>query len=394
MSYQESFFDRTDHAAQSLSGSSLGIALPSINAMPSSVKGADPRETQTALPADTELTSAVPPNPRGKAAVGSEISSGLVSDVASLLSLEVGSVGSRSSHRENGLSCSTSYAEGSPTLARIESPELVAEVEGEETSQIQRPNASGHSPDHDPHSAYRSGFCPDMHDGPSFCGELVRPNSQIGSRSDGAEPKGNQSDDSENPVDPLLFRRKKAVTRRLRRRSERRAGSAKPRRSGYFADVPDRLGTWRRKTNSRPSTKHASHKTTTSLGSTVDASSPSTIEVIERMPVQCTIKRSSIGEHDTFVLEFSAREVLAGLVDTQGPTAVVASPRLDSEESQGRARGRRARFSQREDDLLVGLKEQECPRLSWKDIGAHFPDRTVGALQVRYSTQLKGRRCS
>lgn len=45
------------------------------------------------------------------------------------------------------------------------------------------------------------------------------------------------------------------------------------------------------------------------------------------------------------------------------------------------------RFSNREDMLLVQLKEEKC--LTWDDITRRFPGRSKGTLQVRYSTKLK-----
>ena len=49
-----------------------------------------------------------------------------------------------------------------------------------------------------------------------------------------------------------------------------------------------------------------------------------------------------------------------------------------------------ARFMPDEDELLIELKEKRS--LPWNRIVKHFPGRTKGALQVRYSTKLKGRR--
>ena len=50
----------------------------------------------------------------------------------------------------------------------------------------------------------------------------------------------------------------------------------------------------------------------------------------------------------------------------------------------------RTRFSSEEDRRLIRLKEQRRPRLSWQSIAEHFPNRTVGSLQVRYCTRLRG----
>jgi hypothetical protein len=44
-------------------------------------------------------------------------------------------------------------------------------------------------------------------------------------------------------------------------------------------------------------------------------------------------------------------------------------------------------FSLSEDERLVELKKRE--NLSWTQIAEHFPGRTKGSLQVRYSTRLK-----
>ncbi|KAK5120047.1 hypothetical protein LTR85_006528 [Meristemomyces frigidus] len=46
-------------------------------------------------------------------------------------------------------------------------------------------------------------------------------------------------------------------------------------------------------------------------------------------------------------------------------------------------------FTPADDALLARLKEAE--NLSWEEIHAHFPTRTRGAIQVRYSSKVKGR---
>ena len=47
-------------------------------------------------------------------------------------------------------------------------------------------------------------------------------------------------------------------------------------------------------------------------------------------------------------------------------------------------------ISREDDQLLIKLKEQR--ELSWSEISQHFPGRSKGSLQVRYSTRLKNRR--
>jgi len=43
----------------------------------------------------------------------------------------------------------------------------------------------------------------------------------------------------------------------------------------------------------------------------------------------------------------------------------------------------------KDDQLLINLKEKR--QLPWNKIAEHFPDRSKGSLQVRYSTRLKSR---
>ena len=52
---------------------------------------------------------------------------------------------------------------------------------------------------------------------------------------------------------------------------------------------------------------------------------------------------------------------------------------------------RRVRFLYAEEERLVELKERTYPKLSWKEIQDHFPNRNTASLQVHYSTRLKGR---
>ncbi|CAI7626087.1 unnamed protein product [Penicillium pancosmium] len=50
---------------------------------------------------------------------------------------------------------------------------------------------------------------------------------------------------------------------------------------------------------------------------------------------------------------------------------------------------RQPRTLSKDDELLIELKEERG--LTWKQIGQYFPKRSVGSLQVRYSTRLKSR---
>jgi hypothetical protein len=80
---------------------------------------------------------------------------------------------------------------------------------------------------------------------------------------------------------------------------------------------------------------------------------------------------------------------------SHGPTKGPA--REESSEKSGRTTqpnnkkpsARATRFLPDEDELLIKLKEKRS--LPWNRIVKHFPGRTKGALQVRYSTKLKDR---
>jgi hypothetical protein len=50
---------------------------------------------------------------------------------------------------------------------------------------------------------------------------------------------------------------------------------------------------------------------------------------------------------------------------------------------------RPAQILSKDDELLIELKEEKG--FKWKKIGEYFPSRSVGSLQVRYSTRLKNR---
>lgn len=49
--------------------------------------------------------------------------------------------------------------------------------------------------------------------------------------------------------------------------------------------------------------------------------------------------------------------------------------------------GKNVRFSAQEDATLVKMKERQ--ELPWKEIGPHFPNRSLASLQVHYSKKLK-----
>ena len=111
----------------------------------------------------------------------------------------------------------------------------------------------------------------------------------------------------------------------------------------------------------------------------------------ERCPVQCFVQRKMVRSQEMITIELPA----FSLRRMSGHEAALSLSddmrRMTSVSVAGRTRRRRARFSKEEEDLLVELKERKDPKLSWREIRRHFPNRTIGSLQVHYSTQLKGR---
>jgi Myb-like DNA-binding domain len=65
------------------------------------------------------------------------------------------------------------------------------------------------------------------------------------------------------------------------------------------------------------------------------------------------------------------------------------SPRAGKSGPTPRPLGKRSKFTPEEDESLVELKGRRG--LSWEEINTQFPKRSMGTLQVRYSTKLKAR---
>ena len=125
-----------------------------------------------------------------------------------------------------------------------------------------------------------------------------------------------------------------------------------------------------------------------------DTPSTSVAVTTERWLLRCFLQRKMIGSQETITIELPAFDLRdpskQGALRACPDTAVGTIPLL----ATARGNRRRARFSQAEEDLLIQLKERRDRKFSWKEIQKHFPDRTVGSLQVHYSTHLKGRRLS
>lgn len=81
------------------------------------------------------------------------------------------------------------------------------------------------------------------------------------------------------------------------------------------------------------------------------------------------------------------------LADSLSRSREAASPsvvdRLDMPSPAAKPKAAKSRFTRKDDERLVELKETKD--LTWKQIAAFFPGRTPGTLQVRYCTKLKSK---
>jgi hypothetical protein len=114
----------------------------------------------------------------------------------------------------------------------------------------------------------------------------------------------------------------------------------------------------------------------------------------ERWPIQCVAERKMIGSQEVITIEVSTFDVCAGSGPGRTLSASVDTSQVTPILDDACGIRRRTRFSQAEEDLLIKLKQQRRPKLSWREIQTRFPNRTTGSLQVHYSTHLKGMRGS
>ena len=196
-----------------------------------------------------------------------------------------------------------------------------------------------------------------------------------------------EGSDSDGP--PLASRRRRILPRT--RNSRSRSPPLTPRSSADSIDMEPTtaLRHWkrlrRRKVVRRDSLALETEDTSASL-----TTSRSNKEGDWR-PIQCFVQRKMNGTQDVILIQLpeldlcarSGRASTLSLLDVRSPTRPISDAA-----SEGR---RRARFSRAEEDLLVKLKEQRGPKLSWREIQRRFPNRTTGSLQVHYSTHLKSR---
>jgi len=212
--------------------------------------------------------------------------------------------------------------------------------------------------------------------------------SRSAATTDAADTEGSDGDE------PLLARRRRR-TRLRTRGSVSPPPPLTPQSSARSVEVKSTTAIHRRKRLRRrqgprpdpptPKTDDTSTSLTMSTSSRGDD---------ERWSIQCFIERKMIGSQEMITIQVPALDLRAtsGRVSILSPLDDTSQMTLNLSAANGGRHG--ARFSRAEEDLLVELKELREPKLSWREIHRHFPQRTMGSLQVHYSTQLKGRRLS
>lgn len=123
----------------------------------------------------------------------------------------------------------------------------------------------------------------------------------------------------------------------------------------------------------------------------------------QEWPFQGFLKRIKIGDDVTYNLEFklpSISEQLHLPIDPKAldifsskeapakvPTHHEAVAHSKIHQASLQPKKRRVKWTPEEDATLVRMRNDGC---SWEDIGAALPHRSLGTIQVHYSTKLKG----
>ena len=196
-----------------------------------------------------------------------------------------------------------------------------------------------------------------------------------------------EASDSDGP--PLARRRRRTLPRT--RGSQSLSPPLTPRSSTHSTEMESTTALRRRKRVRRrkgmrldllaPETDNTSTNLPTSMSNREG----------EWRPIQCFVQQKTMGSQEVITIHMPAFDLYtrSGQAATLSPLDVTSLTVPISGDAYGGRRG--ARFSREEEDLLVELKAQREPKLSWREIQRHFPHRTTGSLQVHYSTHLKER---
>ena len=199
-----------------------------------------------------------------------------------------------------------------------------------------------------------------------------------------------ENSDSDGP--PLTSRRRRILPRT--RDSHIPSPSPTPRSSADSIDVGSAIASRRYKRFKRRKCIRRKSSTPDADDSTASSIMSRSTGKGEGRPIQCLVQRKMNGSQEVITIQLPVFDLCtgAGPVFTLSPSGETSRtpPSRGVVRKSGTSR-RRTRFTREEEDLLVELKEKKDPRLSWREIQRHFPHRSVGSLQVHYSTHLKKR---
>ncbi|KAI9748733.1 MAG: hypothetical protein M4579_007133, partial [Chaenotheca gracillima] len=123
----------------------------------------------------------------------------------------------------------------------------------------------------------------------------------------------------------------------------------------------------------------------------------------QEWPFRGFLKRTKIGNETTYNLEFQLPRIpehlylpipseALGFGSNTGTSAEVGTPHSAVAHSEVRPailrpKRKRVPWKSEENETILKMKKEGC---SWEEIHHALPDRTPGAIQVQYSTKLKG----
>ncbi|CAG8082004.1 unnamed protein product [Penicillium nalgiovense] len=273
----------------------------------------------------------------------------------------------------------------------------------------------------DGNDIHSTNCCPDDEALSSTISPMLQQKKQAVSRSEGKDPPRDLSRScSVSVVVPVTRSRGLPITRSTRSRSTRYTGKRKNRANSACtveSDDPDDsdytdgndsgVGDITRlprltKRQRRPTTtkiqpaqarRESPHRVFSSPAPEQETANPrpaTSLQDIQTIPVRGFLTRQTFLSRDIYSCTFQEDRQPC----PHGPTKVPAydknldNTRHATQSSSKKQPARASRFLPDEDDRLILKEERGLP---WSRIVKHFPGRTKGSLQVRYSTRLKDR---
>ena len=202
-----------------------------------------------------------------------------------------------------------------------------------------------------------------------------------------ADAADTEDNDSDGPPLPSRRRQKRSYARDTDR-AARASPQSTPQSRSHSTEVdstraPRRCKRLRRRKRTQPDSPDPD----TVESSVTSVTSTSSGVTSERWPVECFFQRERVGSQEMVTLELPASSLRALFSQGTAPRSG-NKRRVTSVKVAARGSRQRARLSKEEGDLLAELKERREPRLSWREIQRHFPNRTSGSLRVHDRTHL------